>query len=138
MRYPGLQLFAVSAGVVLAATLMFAQRPFSATYDSERQVKLEGAVSRIDWVNPRAFFFINVRDASGTITNWAVEFGNPLDLERDGWKRSSLRIGDVVTVEGIPARGETRQAFAKSVSVKSTGKRLFAPPTARRAAAPAA
>src|SRR5438477_5202188 len=124
-------------GVVLSAVLfVFAitvpvssQPPFSATYDSSRQVKLQGPVTRIDWVNPHAFFFIDVRDATGTIANWAVEFGNPLDLERDGWKRSALHIGDVATVEGIPAR-VARQAFAKSVVV--AGKRLFAPP-ARRA-----
>src|SRR5207249_5939934 len=106
-------------GVVLSAVLfVFAttvpvssQPPFSATYDSARQVKLQGPVTRIDWVNPHAFFFIDVRDAAGIVTNWAVEFGNPLDLERDGWKRSTLHIGDVATVEGIPARGNTRQAF---------------------------
>src|SRR5881628_3240072 len=93
-------------GLLLAAAPVSSQRPFSATYDSSRQVKLQGVVTRIDWVNPNAFFFIDVKDATGTITNWAVEFGTLLELERGGWKRSSLRIGDAVTVEGIPARGE--------------------------------
>ena len=117
--------------VLLMATVpVSSQPPYSATYDGTRQVKLQGPVTRIDWVNPHAFFFIDVRDATGTVTNWAVEFGNPLDLERDGWKRSALKIGDVATVEGVPAR-ERRQAFAKSVIVG--GKRLFAP-AARRAA----
>jgi hypothetical protein len=138
MRHNALAVLAVALGIGLAATLVFAQRPFSATYDSERQVKLEGVVTRIDWVNPGAYLFIDVRDAGGTITNWAVEFGNPLDLERDGWKRNSLHIGDVVTVDGTPARGESRQAFAKSVVLKATGKRLFVAPTTRRASAPAA
>ena len=86
-----------------------AQAPFSATYDGDRHVKLEGPVTRIDWVNPRAYLFIDVRDPSGAIINWAVEFGNPLDLDRDGWKPSALGIGDVVVVEGIPARGQVRQ-----------------------------
>src|SRR2546430_7670737 len=54
--------------------------------------------------------FIDVKDATGTITNWAVEFGNPLELEKDGWKRSALHIGDVVTVEAILARTESRRA----------------------------
>jgi hypothetical protein len=76
-----------------------------------------------------------VRDATGTVANWAINIGNPLELERDGWKRSTLRIGETVAVEGIPARSESRQASAKSVT--RTGKRLFGPP-ARRAAAPAA
>ena len=104
---------------------MSAQRAPSAAYDSDRKVKLAGVVTRIDWVNPSAFFFVNVRDASGTIANWAVEFGNPLDLERDGWKPSSLHIGDTVTVEGIPARGPARQALATSVVLARTGAKLF-------------
>jgi hypothetical protein len=130
---------ALGIGILLAATPVPAQQSFSATYDRDRQVKLEGPVTRIDWVNPHAFFFINVRDAAGTITNWAVEIGNPFDLEKDGWKRNSLRIGDVVTVEGIPARSQTRQAFAKSVALKTGGKRLFAVSSRRStpAAAPA-
>ena len=67
-----------------------------------------------------------------------MEIGNPLDLERDGWKRSVVHIGDAVTVDGVPARGATRQASAKSVVLTRTSKRLFAPPITRRAAAAAA
>src|SRR2546425_8091415 len=126
---------AVGSGMLLAAAPMSSQHSFSTTYDSNRQLKLQGVVTRIDWVNPSAFFFIDVKDATGTITNWAVEFGTPLELERDGWKRSALHIGDAVTVEGIPARGETRQASAKSVVLAKTSKRVFAPPVTRRAAA---
>jgi len=117
--------------IVLVATSVSSQPPYTATYDNSRQVKLQGAVTRIDWVNPHAFFFIDVRDSTGTVANWAVEIGGPLDLERDGWKRSTLHIGDVATIEGVPARDGARQAFAKSVVVG--GKRVFAPP-ARRAA----
>jgi hypothetical protein len=113
----------------------FSQRPFSATYDSSRQVKLQGTVTRIEWVNPNAFVFINVRDTAGMFANWAIEIGNPLELERDGWKRSTLQIGDAVSIEGVPARSEHRQAFAKSVVLSRTGRRVFARPTTRRAAA---
>src|SRR5258707_6421135 len=106
---------AVGSGMLLAAVPMSSQRSFSTTYDSNRQVKLQGIVTRIDWVNPNAFFFIDTRDTAGTVTNWAIQIGSPLDLERDGWKPSALRIGDTVTVEGNPARIDARQAFAKSV-----------------------
>jgi len=109
-----------------------AQNGFSATYDSDRQVKLSGAVTRIEWVNPHAFLFINVRDASGIITNWAVEIGNPLDLENDGWKSNSIHIGDVVNVEGLLARGQARQTFAKSVVLTKTGTKLFAASNKKR------
>ena len=105
MKHVGRFVGAVALGILLSAVGVPGQHVFSATYDDGRQIRLQGSVTRIEWVNPRAYFFIDVRDAAGTIANWAVEFGNPLDLERDGWKRSSLRIGDVVTVDGLPARG---------------------------------
>jgi hypothetical protein len=119
--------------VVIASAAPSAQR--SATYDSERQVRLEGAVTRIEWVNPRAFLFIDVRDPSGVVANWAVEVGNPIDLERSQWTRQSVRIGDVVTVDGVPARGPNPQALARSVVHKTSGKRLFEVPATRAAAA---
>src|SRR5579883_90056 len=105
------------------------------TYESGRQVSLQGSVTRIDWVNPDAFFFIDVRDAAGTVTNWAIQIGSPVELEREGWKPSALKIGDQVTVDGTPARGETRQALAKSVVLTKTGKKLFTPAPRRAAAA---
>jgi hypothetical protein len=128
--------FAMCCGLLLPAAVAFPQQPYSATYDRERQVKLQGAVTRIEWVNPHAFFFLDVRDTSGTVVNWAVEFGNPLDLERNGWNRSSLRIGDVIAVEGVLARNASRQLFANSVTLSGTGKRLFVAPPTRRASAP--
>ena len=125
MKRTRLKLAAAALGILLTAAPVNAQVSFSATYDPDRQVRLRGAVTRIEWVNPHAYFFVNHRDAGGTITNWAVEFGNLPDLERDGWKRSSLHIGDVVTVEGNPARGPAKQALATSVVLSATGKKLF-------------
>jgi hypothetical protein len=131
----------VGFGVVMAIALLcgtwplLAQRSTASTYDASRQVKLEGAVTRLDWVNPRAYFFIDVTDAAGTVTNWAIEFGTPLDLERDGWSRESLHIGDVVDVQASPAWGVARQALARSVTLRKTGKKLFVVPAARRTAA---
>jgi hypothetical protein len=117
--------------LVLSSVALSAQR--SAVYDRERQVQLEGAVTRIEWINPSAFLFIDVRDASGVVVNWAVEIGNPIDLERGKWTRRSLRIGDVITVDGVPARGPRRQALARAVVHKATGKRFFELPASRAA-----
>jgi hypothetical protein len=126
---------AALAAVLAAPVLVSTQQSFTAAYDSTRQIRLQGPITRIEWVNPHAFLFIDVRDAAGTVANWAVEFGNPLDLERDGWKAGTVRIGDVVTIDGVTARGEKRQAFAKSVVLKSTGKALFTLAPRRAAAA---
>ena len=137
MKHAWFTFLAVVLGVSLAVTLVTAQRSNTAVYDSERQVKLQGPVTRIEWVNPRAFFFIDVKDANGIIIHWAVDIGSAIELERDGWKKSSLHIGDVVTVDGSPARGDNYQALAKTVVLTSTQKRLFAP-AARPVAAPSA
>src|SRR5437899_1790025 len=127
----------VAIAILLSAISASAQRPYSATYDAGRQVKLQGVVTRIEWVNPSAFVYVDVRDASGIVTNWAIDIGNPLELERDGWKRNAAHVGDAVTIEGSPARGTARQAFAKSVVLARTAKRVFGPATTRRAVAAA-
>src|SRR5687768_6742466 len=116
----------ITAAVLAGAVPLLAQLPFAATYDDDRQVRLEGPITRIEWSNPRAYLFVDVRDAQGLVGNWAVEIGNPLDLERDGWKRTAVRIGDVVTVEGVPARGVARRAFARAVTMTRTAASVFA------------
>jgi Family of unknown function (DUF6152) len=136
MKYPT----TLSLAALLLSAPVWAQRAQSAAYDSDRKVKFSGVVTRIDWVNPGAFFYVNVKDASGTIANWAVEFGNPFDLEKDGWKSTSLHIGDTVNVEGSPARGPARQTLATSVILPKTGAKLFVPsnkPLAKLASQPA-
>jgi hypothetical protein len=119
---------------LLIAAPTFAQSGYSATYESGRQIRFKGPITRIEWVNPHAFIFVNVTDAAGTVANWAVEIGNPLDLEGAGWKSTAARIGDVVNVDGIPARGHSRQAFAKSVVLARTNARVFAIPARKPAA----
>lgn len=109
--------------LILAVVAVFAPRlpaQSSATYDSSRRVKVSGVVTRIEWANPNAFLFLNAKDA-----RWAVEFGNPIELEKNGWTRNSLHIGDSIDVEGIAARNSATQAYAKSVTLSKTGKRLF-------------
>jgi hypothetical protein len=125
----------IAAAVVAGTLASAAQVPFAAIYDDDRQVRLEGPVTRIEWVNPRAYLFVDVRDAQELVGNWAVEIGNPLDLERDGWTRTTVRVGDVVTVDGVPARGIAARAFARAVTLKRTSMRVFAAPTGRRVAA---
>ena len=117
---------------ILTLAPAFAQNNFTAAFDKDRQVKLQGPVIRIEWANPQAFLTVHSADA-----NWDVEIGNPLDLERDGWKRNTLKIGDVVRVEGNPARGPEFKAFATSVTLASTGKRVFALAAAKPAVAAA-
>jgi hypothetical protein len=110
---------------IVMALPMLAQNGHAANYDTTRKVKLQGPVTRIDWTNPHAYIFINVRDANGTVTNWAVEIGNPLDLEHDAWKRNYVHIGDVLAVDGNPARDPSRRVLATSVTSRRT--KIFMP-----------
>jgi hypothetical protein len=134
MRLPRRILFCVFA--LLLAVPAFPQNNFSATYDAARQIKLTGPVTRIEWVNPHAFIFVNERDQAGIVTNWAVEIGNPLDLESDGWKPNAIHIGDIVNVEGTLARGQSTQTFAKSIVLARTGAKLFVASNKKRIAPP--
>ena len=105
---------------MLLAACAFAQS--SSTYDASRPVRLTGVVTRVEWANPHAFFFLDVRDAGRAITNWAVEFGNPLDLEKNGWTRNSLHIGDSVNVLGIRS-SNLRQALKPLCRVGDSGEK---------------
>jgi hypothetical protein len=106
----------------LSAAPLFSQQTTPATYETGRKVTLQGPVTRIEWTNPRAYVFLNVKDTAGVVTTWAVEIGNPLDLEKNGWKADSLKVGDVVTVAGTPSRTPAR---ALAASVTRNGTRLF-------------
>jgi hypothetical protein len=102
------------------------------SYDGARRVTLRGRLTHVDWSNPRAFLYVNVRDQAGATTNWRIEFGNPIDLERWGWKRSTLGAGDSVTVQGAPAAANRqgdgpRQMRASSIVLTVTGRRVYEP-----------
>jgi hypothetical protein len=122
----GLRALLLASTVGFTASPILGHHSFTATYDTERRVSLEGVVTRVDWVNPHAYVFVNVVDDQGTTMNWALEFGNIFDLERDGWSEDTVAIGDRVAVEAYPARGTSRRAFATAVIRSDTGRRVFA------------
>jgi uncharacterized protein DUF6152 len=103
-----------------------AHHSFAAEFDSSKVVNLMGTVTKVEWQNPHTFFYLDVKDDSGAVTNWALELGSPNGLMRDGWTRNTLKIGDVVTVEGSQARTGKPIANARVITLKATGQRLFA------------
>ena len=105
--------------IAAAGAVVHAQLPVPYLYDEGRQITLDGIVTRIEWVNPRAYVFVDARQPGGTVTNWAIEIGNPLDLEERGWTRTTVRTGDAVTVEAVPARGDGKRARVVSFWTKS-------------------
>ena len=120
-----LALGTAALGLLLAAVPVMAHHSFAAEFDSAKPVKLIGSVTKIEWMNPHAYFYIDVKDASGKVTNWGLEMGSPNGLMRQGWTRNSMKIGDEVTVEGSAAKDGSNIANARSVTL-STGTRLFA------------
>jgi hypothetical protein len=120
-------LASVSAAVVIAACVpLSAHHWFNASYDASRTVTLTGVVTRFEWKNPHALFYIDVPgQAGGRATSWLMEMGSPNSLTRAGWSRSSLRVGETVTVEGIPARDGIPMGYPMAV-VTETGRRLIA------------
>jgi uncharacterized protein DUF6152 len=95
-----------------------------AKFTDSKTVTLKGNVNRVDWKNPHAHLFINVQDG-GKTENWAIELESPVDLERSGWNALSVKPGDAITVQGMPARDGSRQAWANSVVLGSTGKKVL-------------
>ena len=116
----------LAAGVALlvGAVPLVAHHSFAAEYDANKPVELKGVVTRVEWTNPHARFYLDVKDETGQVTNWNLELASPNVLVRSGWSRTSLRIGDDVTVSGAQAKDGAKMANARAV-VLADGRRVF-------------
>ena len=113
--------------VVLAASVMpvLAHHSFAAEFDSAKSVDFQGVVTKVEWMNPHVYFYVDVKDPqSGKVTNWGCEMGSPNGLTRQGWTRNTLKIGMVIRVEGSAAKDGSSVANARNVTVD--GKKLGA------------
>ena len=97
---------------------------FAAEFDAAKPVELKGIVTRLDWVNPHAWIYIDVKDEKGTVTSWGCELGSPNLLTRNGWTRESLKAGDSIVVTGSQAKDGSHIANARTVRL-ADGKRIF-------------
>jgi hypothetical protein len=119
------------ASVVLTAVAMLAvghrvtaHHSFAAQYDRNKPITLAGAVTKLEWMNPHIYFYLDVKDAGGTTTKWSVEGAAPSVLYRGGWRRDSVKIADVVTVYGFLARDGSKLVNMQR-AVLADGRSLF-------------
>lgn len=119
--------FLACAGIFVAAAPAPAHHSFAAQYDAEKTITLTGKVTKVEWMNPHVYFYVDVTDPdTKAVTPWALEIGSgPNSLIRQGWTRDSLKTDDIVTIDGWLARDGSKLANARSVVLASSGKKLF-------------
>jgi hypothetical protein len=116
---------AAGVGLLVSAVPVLAHHSFAAEYDSNKPVTLKGTVSKVEWTNPHARFYVDVKDDGGKVTTWNLELASPNVLVRNGWSRNSLKVGDAVTVSGSMAKDGANLANARTV-VLADGRKVFA------------
>ena len=109
------ELLIPAIALLAGARPVSAHHAFAAEYDANRKVLLTGNVTKVEWANPHAHFFLDVRDGSGKMSTWDLELASPNTLERGGWTRKSVKVGDVVTVNGYLAKDGTNLAHARDI-----------------------
>ncbi|HLH29798.1 MAG TPA: DUF6152 family protein [Terriglobia bacterium] len=119
-----LALMIVSTILGTGVSLM-AHHSFAAEFDSAKQVKMTGVVTKIDWTNPHVWFYLDVKDESGKITNWGFEMGPPHMLQAGGWTRTTMKLGDIVSVQGSMAKNGSNRVNARNVTTPD-GKKMGA------------
>ena len=117
--------FMASMVAVSVSGPVLAHHSFAAEFDAQSPIELTGTVTKVEWMNPHTYFYIDVENENGDVESWALEMGSPNGLMRRGWTRNSLQVGNVVSVSGTRAKDGSYKGNVRSV-VLASGQRLFA------------
>ena len=116
---------AMSFGVLFGAVSLLAHHSAATAYDTAKKITLHGTVTKLEWQNPHVFYYLDVADASGTVTNWAIEASTPNQLYRNGWRKDDLKIGEVVTLtNSSPSRNGLPKAYGGTLTL-ADGRKVF-------------
>jgi len=115
------------AGLLIAGAMpILAHHSFAAEYDDKSPIQLNGAITKVEWANPHIVLYIDVKDEAGKVTNWSLEGGPPNGLFRQGWRKDTLKPGDMVKVEGFRAKDHSNLVNMRTIIRAADGKKMFA------------
>ena len=124
MQHDQFRLLAAAALAFALSSTASAHHSFAAQYDSQKPVEMRGTVTKVEWTNPHARVYIDVKDDTGQVANWNFEMASPNILVRNGWKQNTVKVGDQIKVSGYLARKGEHMGIAGAVA-DANGKPIF-------------
>jgi hypothetical protein len=118
------QVLLAAAFLAVSSLPALAHHSFAAEFDLKQPITVKGVVTKIEWMNPHAWFYLDVKKDDGTVEHWQCETGAPVELVRRGWRKTDLKVGDEVTVQGLRAKDGTKTLSARMVTLPD-GKKVF-------------
>jgi hypothetical protein len=115
----------VGAGILLAAVPVWAHHAFAAEFDANKQIKIRGTVTKMEWINPHAWIHLDVKEPDGKVVSWAIELGPPNALIKRGWTKKDVPAGIELLIEGYQAKDGAMRANGRDITFPD-GKKLFA------------